>query len=200
MESWITIMYHVQDAHTEWAWIYFVLVIVIGSFFLLNMVLVVISVQFSETKSREEKLMAKEKREERMANSNSSSSITSAESQNEKGALEELLFYLVRLIKNPIENIFRIKIGHPKRKQGDPDSSRYTTTLQILICCFRPLSNTKIFKLSFDLRDFVKKVVDSSYFQNFIFGTILVNSIFMGVEYHNQVYQFIKYLISISFM
>ena len=64
LESWITIMYHVQDAHTEYAWVYFVLVIVIGSFFLLNMVLVVISVQFSETKAREEKLMAKEKRDE----------------------------------------------------------------------------------------------------------------------------------------
>ena len=36
----------VQDAHSFWNWIYFVMLIVIGSFFMINLCLVVIATQF----------------------------------------------------------------------------------------------------------------------------------------------------------
>ena len=35
-----------QDAHSFWNWIYFVMLIVIGSFFMINLCLVVIATQF----------------------------------------------------------------------------------------------------------------------------------------------------------
>ncbi|KAK8397955.1 hypothetical protein O3P69_003692 [Scylla paramamosain] len=61
LEGWTDIMYYVQDAHSFWDWIYFVLLIVIGSFFMINLCLVVIATQFSETKKREMERMKMER-------------------------------------------------------------------------------------------------------------------------------------------
>ena len=55
-------MYYIQDAHSFWDWIYFVCLIVIGSFFMINLCLVVIATQFSETKKRETERMLAERR------------------------------------------------------------------------------------------------------------------------------------------
>uniref|UniRef100_A0A2C9KEC7 Ion transport domain-containing protein n=1 Tax=Biomphalaria glabrata TaxID=6526 RepID=A0A2C9KEC7_BIOGL len=62
LESWVNIMYFVQDAHSFWDWIYFVALIVIGSFFMINLCLVVIATQFSETKKRETERMLQERK------------------------------------------------------------------------------------------------------------------------------------------
>ncbi|CAH2234985.1 jg18984 [Pararge aegeria aegeria] len=61
LEGWTDIMYYVQDAHSFWDWVYFVLLIVIGSFFMINLCLVVIATQFSETKKREMERMRVER-------------------------------------------------------------------------------------------------------------------------------------------
>lgn len=62
LESWVNIMYYVQDAHSFWDWVYFVALIVIGSFFMINLCLVVIATQFSETKKRETERMLQERK------------------------------------------------------------------------------------------------------------------------------------------
>ncbi|OQV23966.1 Voltage-dependent T-type calcium channel subunit alpha-1G [Hypsibius exemplaris] len=61
LEGWSEIMYLVQDAHSFWVFIYFVILIVIGSFFMINLCLVVIATQFSETKKRETERMIAER-------------------------------------------------------------------------------------------------------------------------------------------
>lgn len=61
LEGWTEIMYYVQDAHSFWDWLYFVLLIVIGSFLMINLCLVVIATQFSETKKRELERMRQER-------------------------------------------------------------------------------------------------------------------------------------------
>ncbi|CAH3037176.1 unnamed protein product [Porites lobata] len=63
LEGWSDIMYFVQDSHSFWNWIYFVVLIVMGSFFLVNLCLVVITMQFQETKAREIELMEHSKKE-----------------------------------------------------------------------------------------------------------------------------------------
>lgn len=84
LEGWTDIMYYVQDAHSFWNWIYFVLLIVvspterksaktivsvpfpnwqIGAFFMVNLCLVVIATQFAETKRRETERMLEERRQ-----------------------------------------------------------------------------------------------------------------------------------------
>ncbi|PAV82025.1 hypothetical protein WR25_22237 [Diploscapter pachys] len=69
LEGWTDIMYYVQDAHSFWNWIYFVLLIVIGAFFMINLCLVVIATQFAETKRRETERMLEERK--RMARQDS---------------------------------------------------------------------------------------------------------------------------------
>uniref|UniRef100_UPI00358F5E64 voltage-dependent T-type calcium channel subunit alpha-1G-like n=1 Tax=Myxine glutinosa TaxID=7769 RepID=UPI00358F5E64 len=61
LEGWVDIMYFVMDAHSFYNFIYFILLIIVGSFFMINLCLVVIATQFSETKQRENKLMLEQR-------------------------------------------------------------------------------------------------------------------------------------------
>ncbi|XP_068451694.1 voltage-dependent T-type calcium channel subunit alpha-1I-like isoform X2 [Clinocottus analis] len=85
LEGWVEIMYYVMDAHSFYNFIYFILLIIIGSFFMINLCLVVIATQFSETKQREHQLM-----QEQRARCSSSSTLAS-----EPGDCYEALFQLV---------------------------------------------------------------------------------------------------------
>ncbi|XP_063708918.1 voltage-dependent T-type calcium channel subunit alpha-1G [Culicoides brevitarsis] len=98
LEGWTDIMYYVQDAHSFWDWIYFVLLIVIGSFFMINLCLVVIATQFSETKKREMERMRQER-----ARFTSSSTIASSANNSEPtscyGEIIKLIGHLYRKFK-----------------------------------------------------------------------------------------------------
>uniref|UniRef100_A0A671VQD9 Calcium voltage-gated channel subunit alpha1 I n=1 Tax=Sparus aurata TaxID=8175 RepID=A0A671VQD9_SPAAU len=85
LEGWVEIMYYVMDAHSFYNFIYFILLIIVGSFFMINLCLVVIATQFSETKQREHQLM-----QEQRAQCSSSSTLAS-----EPGDCYEELFQLV---------------------------------------------------------------------------------------------------------
>jgi hypothetical protein len=66
-------------------------------------------------------------------------------------------------------------------------SSRHTTSLQAcFLCCYGSFTKTALYRGYFWLRDKVMFAVESPWFQNAILGAILVNSIFMGIEYHEQ--------------
>ena len=53
MEGWTTVMYWINDAvGNSWPWIYFVSLVVLGSFFVLNLVLGVLSGEFSKERER----------------------------------------------------------------------------------------------------------------------------------------------------
>ncbi|KAG1967831.1 voltage-dependent T-type calcium channel subunit alpha-1I [Pimephales promelas] len=87
LEGWVEIMYYVMDAHSFYNFIYFIFLIIIGSFFMINLCLVVIATQFSETKQREHQLM-----QEQRARYLSSSTLASLV---EPGNCYEELFQLV---------------------------------------------------------------------------------------------------------
>lgn len=56
LEGWTDVMYYVEDAlGNYWIWIYFVTLIIWGSFFVLNLVLGVLSGEFAKEKSRQTK-------------------------------------------------------------------------------------------------------------------------------------------------
>ncbi|XP_045081656.1 voltage-dependent N-type calcium channel subunit alpha-1B-like [Coregonus clupeaformis] len=56
MEGWVDILYNANDASgNTWNWIYFIPLIVIGSFFMLNLVLGVLSGEFAKERERVEK-------------------------------------------------------------------------------------------------------------------------------------------------
>ncbi|XP_015590684.1 voltage-dependent T-type calcium channel subunit alpha-1G isoform X2 [Cephus cinctus] len=93
LEGWTDIMYYVQDAHSFWDWIYFVLLIVIGSFFMINLCLVVIATQFSETKKREMERMRLER-----ARFHSTSTLASSTNTSEPSTCySEIVKYIAHL-------------------------------------------------------------------------------------------------------
>ncbi|XP_014661450.1 PREDICTED: muscle calcium channel subunit alpha-1-like [Priapulus caudatus] len=53
MEGWTDVMYYIHDAiGNDWPWIYFISLIIIGSFFVLNLVLGVLSGEFSKEREK----------------------------------------------------------------------------------------------------------------------------------------------------
>ncbi|CAD5216929.1 unnamed protein product [Bursaphelenchus okinawaensis] len=99
LEGWTDIMYYVQDAHSFWNWIYFVLLIVIGAFFMINLCLVVIATQFAETKRRETERMLQERKRMRSVSSLTSSEQGGATSSKEGGG-DSVYAALVRLVSH----------------------------------------------------------------------------------------------------
>jgi len=94
LEGWTDVMYFVQDAHSFWNWLYFVLLIVIGSFFMINLCLVVIATQFSETKRRETAKMKAERA--RFQSSSTLSSFTNSETTNCYRQIIKLIAHFLR--------------------------------------------------------------------------------------------------------
>nr|XP_040563889.1 voltage-dependent T-type calcium channel subunit alpha-1H-like isoform X2 [Lepeophtheirus salmonis] len=97
LEGWTDVMYFVQDAHSFWNWVYFVLLIVIGSFFMINLCLVVIATQFSETKRRETAKMKAERA--KFQSSSTLSSFTNSETTNCYREIIKLIAHLLRKLR-----------------------------------------------------------------------------------------------------
>ncbi|XP_062965850.1 voltage-dependent T-type calcium channel subunit alpha-1G isoform X6 [Cynocephalus volans] len=102
LEGWVDIMYFVMDAHSFYNFIYFILLIIVGSFFMINLCLVVIATQFSETKQRESQLM----REQRVRFLSNASTLASF---SEPGSCyEELLKYLVYILRKAARRLAQL--------------------------------------------------------------------------------------------
>uniref|UniRef100_A0A8C4IYR1 Calcium channel, voltage-dependent, T type, alpha 1H subunit a n=1 Tax=Dicentrarchus labrax TaxID=13489 RepID=A0A8C4IYR1_DICLA len=105
LEGWVDIMYYVMDAHSFYNFIYFILLIIVGSFFMINLCLVVIATQFSETKQRENALM-REQRARYMSND------STLASYSEPGSCyEEMLRYISHLYRKLTRRLQRIYSG-----------------------------------------------------------------------------------------
>uniref|UniRef100_A0A8C2F2Q4 Voltage-dependent T-type calcium channel subunit alpha n=1 Tax=Cyprinus carpio TaxID=7962 RepID=A0A8C2F2Q4_CYPCA len=120
LEGWVDIMYYVMDAHSFYNFIYFIFLIIVGSFFMINLCLVVIATQFSETKQRENQLM-QEQRARFRSNESTLASLTEPGS-----CYEEMLKYLVHICRKLCRHAARFfgELCH-KRHSGvaNPSSS-----------------------------------------------------------------------------
>ncbi|XP_037620430.1 voltage-dependent T-type calcium channel subunit alpha-1I-like isoform X2 [Sebastes umbrosus] len=108
LEGWVEIMYYVMDAHSFYNFIYFILLIIVGSFFMINLCLVVIATQFSETKQREHQLM-----QEQRARCSSSSTLAS-EPGDCYEALFQLVCHILRKARRQTVSFFNTLRGKPR--------------------------------------------------------------------------------------
>ncbi|TSK62652.1 Voltage-dependent T-type calcium channel subunit alpha-1I [Bagarius yarrelli] len=115
LEGWVEIMYYVMDAHSFYNFIYFILLIIVGSFFMINLCLVVIATQFSETKQREHQLM-----QEQRARCLSSSTL--AEPGDCYEELFQLTCHVLRKARRRTAAFFRALRPHPR--QATPTQSQ----------------------------------------------------------------------------
>nr|XP_046192715.1 voltage-dependent T-type calcium channel subunit alpha-1H-like [Oncorhynchus gorbuscha] len=112
LEGWVDIMYYVMDAHSFYNFIYFIFLIIVGSFFMINLCLVVIATQFAETKQRENALM-REQRARYMSND------STLASYSEPGSCyEEMLRYVSHLYRKLTRRVQRVyTTWHSKRRK-----------------------------------------------------------------------------------
>ncbi|XP_030067538.1 voltage-dependent T-type calcium channel subunit alpha-1H isoform X2 [Microcaecilia unicolor] len=119
LEGWADIMYYVMDAHSFYNFIYFILLIIVGSFFMINLCLVVIATQFSETKQRENQLM-QEQRARYLSNDSTIASFSEPGS-----CYEELLKYICHICRKVKRRTFRLYLNwqNKRRKKVNPNST-----------------------------------------------------------------------------
>ncbi|XP_072798448.1 voltage-dependent T-type calcium channel subunit alpha-1H isoform X1 [Vicugna pacos] len=119
LEGWVDIMYYVMDAHSFYNFIYFILLIIVGSFFMINLCLVVIATQFSETKQRENQLM-REQRARYLSNDSTLASFSEPGS-----CYEELLRYVGHIYRKVKRRGLRLYARWQSRwcKKVDPSSA-----------------------------------------------------------------------------
>uniref|UniRef100_UPI00398F13ED voltage-dependent T-type calcium channel subunit alpha-1I-like n=1 Tax=Pristiophorus japonicus TaxID=55135 RepID=UPI00398F13ED len=111
LEGWVEIMYYVMDAHSFYNFIYFILLIIIGSFFMINLCLVVIATQFSETKQREHQLM-----QEQRAHYLSSSTVASFAEPGD--CYEEIFQYVCHILRKAKRRTVALYAGLRSRRHG----------------------------------------------------------------------------------
>ncbi|XP_073504542.1 voltage-dependent T-type calcium channel subunit alpha-1H isoform X2 [Phyllobates terribilis] len=119
LEGWVDIMYYVMDAHSFYNFIYFILLIIVGSFFMINLCLVVIATQFSETKQRENQLM-QEQRARYLSNDSTIASFSEPGS-----CYEELLKYICHIFRKVKRRTLRLYNNwqNKRRKKINPNST-----------------------------------------------------------------------------
>ncbi|XP_069066231.1 voltage-dependent T-type calcium channel subunit alpha-1H isoform X4 [Pleurodeles waltl] len=119
LEGWVDIMYYVMDAHSFYNFIYFILLIIVGSFFMINLCLVVIATQFSETKQRENQLM-QEQRARYLSNDSTIASFSEPGS-----CYEELLKYICHIFRKVKRRTVRLYSNwqNKRRKKVNPNSA-----------------------------------------------------------------------------
>ncbi|XP_067636401.1 voltage-dependent T-type calcium channel subunit alpha-1G isoform X1 [Eurosta solidaginis] len=133
LEGWTDIMYYVQDAHSFWDWIYFVLLIVIGSFFMINLCLVVIATQFSETKKREMERM----RQERARYTSTSTLASSTNNSEPATCYAEIVKYIAHLWRRFKRRMLK-KYQKQQRKEGLLPNADNLTFSPSRIKCHHP--------------------------------------------------------------
>ncbi|KAJ8254296.1 hypothetical protein COCON_G00209080 [Conger conger] len=117
LEGWVDIMYYVMDAHSFYNFIYFILLIIVGSFFMINLCLVVIATQFSETKQRENRLMQQQRARFRSNDS------TLASFSEPGSCYEEMLRYIGHLYRKVKRRLLRLYSSwqSKRRKKVNPN-------------------------------------------------------------------------------
>uniref|UniRef100_A0A8C7IZX3 Voltage-dependent T-type calcium channel subunit alpha n=1 Tax=Oncorhynchus kisutch TaxID=8019 RepID=A0A8C7IZX3_ONCKI len=161
LEGWVDIMYYVMDAHSFYNFIYFIFLIIVGSFFMLNLCLVVIATQFSETKQRENALMRSEQRARYLSNAS-----TLASYQEPGSCYEEILRYIGHLYRKLTRRVARA-VTH------------CSTHTPRCTCWTRTHQHTPKGEVN-------GLVVSSRYFNRGIMISILINTLSMGIEFHQQ--------------
>uniref|UniRef100_A0A8C2T1E9 Calcium voltage-gated channel subunit alpha1 H n=1 Tax=Coturnix japonica TaxID=93934 RepID=A0A8C2T1E9_COTJA len=244
LEGWVDIMYYVMDAHSFYNFIYFILLIIVGSFFMINLCLVVIATQFSETKQRENQLM-QEQRARYLSNDSTIASFSEPGS-----CYEELLKYICHIFRKVKRRTVRLYNNwqSKRRKKVNPNNTTNGQSRRgkkphgisswmndgpagcrcvqhrILVCCEivcdsdsngvyeftqdlrhgdhrdqlqqqrsrrkrkkkKPKERNKVTRLWKAFGSKLKRIVDSKYFNRGIMIAILVNTLSMGIEYHEQ--------------
>ncbi|XP_052414542.1 voltage-dependent T-type calcium channel subunit alpha-1I-like [Carassius gibelio] len=207
LEGWVEIMYYVMDAHSFYNFIYFILLIIIGSFFMINLCLVVIATQFSETKQREHQLM-EEQRAARLSSSTLDSLVGPSDCYEE---IFQLVCHILRKVRRRTAAFCRMLCYKPpeqehektningrekslQQQDGTAPSTSAANQETEEEAAMRKDRNKReegacqrrSHELWMEMRVKLRGIVESKYFNRGIMVAILINTISMGIEHHEQ--------------
>uniref|UniRef100_A0A663ME07 Voltage-dependent L-type calcium channel subunit alpha n=1 Tax=Athene cunicularia TaxID=194338 RepID=A0A663ME07_ATHCN len=163
MEGWTEVLYWVNDAiGNEWPWIYFVSLILLGSFFVLNLVLGVLSGEF--TKEREK-----------------AKSRGTFQKLREKQQLEEDL-------KGYMDWITHAEVMDSDRARGEGTSSAWSKTLSMRVgfLALTILASRQWRRWNRMFRRKCRDVVKSKFFYWLVILLVALNTLSIASEHHFQ--------------
>uniref|UniRef100_A0A8C5M5R3 Voltage-dependent L-type calcium channel subunit alpha n=1 Tax=Leptobrachium leishanense TaxID=445787 RepID=A0A8C5M5R3_9ANUR len=167
MESWTEVLYWVNDAiGNEWPWIYFVSLILLGSFFVLNLVLGVLSGEFTKEREKAKSRGAFQKLREQQAMD------------------EDLRGYLDWITHAEVmDPDMEPKEGYSQMEEGgsETDSLYEVEGINKCINFFRQWRHWHRL-----LRRKSRDLVKSRLFYWFVIIVILLNTVTVATEHHNQ--------------
>lgn len=182
LEGWTDVMYFVEDAMGNyWIWIYFVTLIIWGSFFVLNLVLGVLSGEFAKEKARQTKSGKFQKvREKHLVD------------EAVKGYLDWI--QQAEDIDNPDEDSedrdFDLANGKRSSKRLSEFHGGINITPKLQDALGQASKSDKIkkrfFKFHHRLRRICRKVVKSQTFYWAVIIAVFLNSLVLAVEHYNQ--------------
>ena len=153
-----------------------------GSYFYLNLFLVVIAMKFEGTKAnlKKEFLRKQKTLEQQCASNNQLIDMTAVKTS----AWEKILQTCGKLIFKILYKIYK----PAKSDNFAKNPNTFNTSLKMCcFCCFERISSYQVFKSVFDFRENIKEFIESKYFQLALLCAILLNTLSMAIEHHNQV-------------
>ncbi|XP_037808966.1 voltage-dependent calcium channel type A subunit alpha-1 isoform X2 [Lucilia sericata] len=196
MEGWTAILYWTNDAlGSQFNWIYFVPLIVIGSFFMLNLVLGVLSGEFSNERNRVERRMEFQKCRFRAMFQTAMVSyldwITQAEEvilAEERTTEEERMHIMEARRRNAakrkkLKSLGKSKSTDTEEEEGEEDygDDGYLKTRS------KPQGScTGFWRKEKSFRYWIRKTVKKQWFYWFVIVLVFLNTVCVAVEHYGQ--------------
>ncbi|XP_023810378.1 voltage-dependent R-type calcium channel subunit alpha-1E isoform X1 [Oryzias latipes] len=199
MEGWTTVLYNTNDAlGPTWNWLYFIPLIIIGSFFVLNLVLGVLSGEFAKERERVENRRAfmklrRQQQIERELNGyrawiDKAEEVMLAEENKNPGpsALDAALPAVLKRATTIKRRGMDVRQGHPGEELYGDISSVGMPTARISIRSGKRGPAAYFRRKERLLRISIRRVVKTHTFYWTVLGLVALNTLCVAIVHHNQ--------------
>ncbi|XRB04885.1 voltage-dependent calcium channel L type [Pycnococcus provasolii] len=176
LEGWTPIMYWAMDATSGWAFLYFVLLVFLGGFFVLNLALAVITDTYDGEQATEDESAARAKEEEERLELEN-------QMEEEKKAAAKAAAIAAARGGSPDAK------GNPTTPNADGSKGEQAgrkrknhTALTVPEVDILDDGQPK----PFDIGALCKQVIDQPAFERVIVAAIILNTLFLSMEYHGM--------------
>uniref|UniRef100_T1HGE4 Voltage-dependent calcium channel type A subunit alpha-1 n=1 Tax=Rhodnius prolixus TaxID=13249 RepID=T1HGE4_RHOPR len=204
MEGWTAILYWVSSSRnfSSFNWLYFVPLIVLGSFFMLNLVLGVLSGEFSNERTRVERRAAFHRQRSKQRFNDMLNTYLSWICQAEEVILaeerttEEEKMHIIEVgrlpkVQRTKNNVLEERVKHLKEEEGEEegeDASYLKSKVKNKGACVSFWRGEKRFRF------WIRHIVKAQWFYWFVIVLVFFNTVCVAVEHYGQPLYLTKFL------
>ncbi|KAF6734847.1 putative voltage-dependent R-type calcium channel subunit alpha-1E, partial [Oryzias melastigma] len=208
MEGWTTVLYNTNDAlGPTWNWLYFIPLIIIGSFFVLNLVLGVLSGEFAKERERVENRRAfmklrRQQQIERELNGyrawidKAEEVMLAEENKNAGPSALDVLKRATTIKRRGMD----VRQGHPGEEHYGDISSVGMPTARISIRSGKRGPAAYFRRKERLLRISIRRVVKTHTFYWTVLGLVALNTLCVAIVHHNQPFWLSNFLYYAEFL